>query len=89
MSPSDTQHTYRIMLFGPQARLAGKSELSITLPGETATPSMMMESIAKQAQALAESLPASRLAVNHSYVGPDDSITPGDEIALIGMVSGG
>ena len=80
---------FRVKLFGPQARLAGCRELAVDLPESPSTCSMLRDALARTHQELAGSIPSSRLAVNHEYAGDDDPIQPGDEIALIGLISGG
>ena len=78
-----------VLLFGPQARRVGRRDVVIECPGDSATGAQLRAALANAAPALADTLPASRLAVNHAYIGEEDPIHPGDEVALIGMVSGG
>ncbi|MEN0020615.1 MAG: MoaD/ThiS family protein [Planctomycetota bacterium] len=59
------------------------------MAGEAATAGAVLESLGKASEALRESLRTSRLAVNHEFAGGDTVIRPGDEVALVGMVSGG
>ncbi|MBI1388024.1 MAG: molybdopterin converting factor, subunit 1 [bacterium] len=81
--------TFTILLFGPQAQRAGRRKLQIELEAEAPACRDLREAIAAAAPELAETLSASRFAVNHEYAGEDRLISPGDEIALIGPVSGG
>lgn len=76
-----------VLLFGPQAQLAEAREITVTLDSPTAGD--VLKALSDEAAPLAASLPASRLAVNHEFVNADHTIRPGDEVALIGMVSGG
>lgn len=76
-----------VLLFGPQATLAGRREVSVEVADPTA--GAVLDALAAAAEPLAASLGASRLAVNHEFVGVSHPIRPGDEVALIGMVSGG
>ncbi|QDT69194.1 ThiS family protein [Planctomycetes bacterium MalM25] len=76
-----------MLLFGPQAALAGEREIIVT--AEEPTAGRVLEALAQASETLAPSLAASRLAVNHKFVGDEHPIRPGDEVALIGMVSGG
>lgn len=77
-----------VLLFGPQAELAESSSLSIEVD-EKPTAGRVLEAIASASPALAPTLPASRLAVNHEYAMSSDVLSVSDEVALIGMVSGG
>lgn len=78
-----------VLLFGPQAALAGAREVRVALEGSEATPAAVLAALAEGAPALAASLGASRLAVNHEFAAADTVVRPGDEVALVGMVSGG
>jgi molybdopterin converting factor small subunit len=81
--------TVIVRLFGPQAALAGAQQLSVRLPGETASAGAVREQIALVAPMLAGSVIHSRVAVNHAFVADEALIGPDDEVALIGSVSGG
>lgn len=77
-----------ILLFGPQAKLAQTNRVAIDLQ----TPPTVENALAALSEALpeiAQTLAASRLAVNHEYARNGDLLAEGDEVALIGMVSGG
>lgn len=76
-----------VLLFGPQATLAGTREVVVEAASPTA--GAVLEALADSTESLATSLPASRLAVNHEFVDASHAIHPDDEVALIGMVSGG
>lgn len=78
-----------ILLFGPQAELVGARELSIELPEGSVTAAGALEAVATAAPVLRDSIGQSRLAVNHEFVASDRVIRAEDEVALIGMVSGG
>lgn len=67
--------------------MAGRREVVVTVAEPTA--GRVLEALARESEALAPSLAASRLAVNHAFVGDEHALSPGDEVALIGMVSGG
>ena len=77
-----------VLLFGPQAVIAKTDSVSIEL-AEPASVSAAIAALCQTIPALEPSLKSSRLAVNHDYAGPDDLLTNEDEVALIGMVSGG
>lgn len=78
-----------VLLFGPQATLAGARSVDVDVPTEAPTASDVLLALRETAPALAGSLASSRLAVNHEFATSDQSIRQGDEVALIGMVSGG
>jgi len=77
----------RIKLFGAEARAAGQREISVTTAGGSC--SELREKIADQCPQLRELLPKCRFAVNHEFVEADHFVRESDEIALIGLVSGG
>lgn len=79
----------KVLLFGPQARLAGESAVTLELPADDATASRVLATLGDQSAPLAPTLANSRLAINHAYARPGDAVTEHDEVALIGMVSGG
>ncbi len=81
--------TLEVLLFGPQAVLAGRRSVSIRLSESSVDCRLLRRKLIEAVPELAESLPSSRFAVNHELVGDDQSIRESDEIALIGMVSGG
>lgn len=77
-----------VKLFGPQAQLAGTREARVELAG-VPTVAQVRAALAQVAPALVPSLATSRMAVNHAFVSDSDTISATDEVALIGMVSGG
>lgn len=76
-----------VLLFGPQAALAGARTLRLDVP--CGTVAGVRQALAQACPALASSLPASRFAVNQEFAADGDAVRSFDEIALIGMVSGG
>lgn len=78
-----------VKLFGPAAQRAGAREIAVTLEGGRATCAALRESMVRATPALAAVLAQGRFAVNHEFAGDDDVVSPGDEVALIAMVSGG
>lgn len=78
-----------VRVFGPQAALAGSRQLTVQLPGETASAGAVRQQIALGFPKLAGSVHQSRMAVNQAFVADDAPIGPADEVALIGSVSGG
>ncbi|MEM7577513.1 MAG: MoaD/ThiS family protein [Planctomycetota bacterium] len=87
----ETRTTVRmeVLLFGPQAALAKVRALSIeVVPGETTCADALRE-LGEACEFLRDSLPASRLAVNHALVDADVVLRGDEALALIGMVGGG
>lgn len=78
-----------IKLFGPQAMLAGRGEVTVTLTDEAPACAALRRALGETEPKLAASLPGSRFAVNHVYVQDAHRVRAGDEVALIGMISGG
>lgn len=78
-----------VKLFGSQAVRAGRRDVEIDVGDHQATCAQLRKALAAAAPALAATLPASRLAVNHTFADEAALIGPGDEVALIGMVGGG
>lgn len=80
----------RILVFGPLARAAGASSIVV----DVAKGASLAEARARLTQArpeLAAMVRACRFAVDHSFVADEEAVQPneGDEVALIGLVSGG
>ncbi|MEM6748940.1 MAG: MoaD/ThiS family protein [Planctomycetota bacterium] len=81
---------FEVRLFGPQAQLAGRRVLELDGPADGAvTAGQLLERIAEACPALAASAPASRVAVDHRVLAPEDVVDPAAEVALIGLISGG
>ena len=76
-----------VKLFGAEAKAAGAREVSLELGGATCL--ALRDALALKVPSLAPLLPKCRFAVNHEFVELDRTIVASDEIALIGMVSGG
>ncbi|MEO0529404.1 MAG: MoaD/ThiS family protein [Planctomycetota bacterium] len=77
-----------VLLFGPQAKLADAKSVQVNL-GERATAADVLAALEGACPALDDSIRTSRLAINHEFAADDALVTEGDELALIGMVSGG
>ena len=84
-----TTTTCRVLLFGPQASLAGCASVDVQVVSGQTTAAQILEQLGTSLPTLAASLPTSRLAVNHDYADPAAPLTGDEELALIGMVSGG
>lgn len=77
----------RVKLFGAEAKAAGLREVSVTIDGASCAD--LRARLAEECLPLRELLPKCRFAVNHEFVGLEHRVRESDEIALIGMVSGG
>jgi sulfur-carrier protein len=78
-----------IRLFGPEAQLAAASELAVDVERLPIRCAALRQRIAQREPRLAQSLKTARLAVNCEFASDEQLIGPGDELALIGSVSGG
>ena len=78
-----------VKLFGPQAVLVGSDAVKLASDTDAPTCAWVLTHLGEAAPELAASLPQSRVAVNHAFATPETVVREGDEVALIGMVSGG
>lgn len=78
-----------VKLFGPQAAAADTQQIELELDGDDVRSAELRAALAKACPTIAATIPGSRLAVNHQLVCDQHVIRHGDEVALIGMVSGG
>ena len=79
-----------VQLFGPLADLLGRRQLRLEIPEEQRTSARrVLQHIAELHPRLAPALGGFRLAVNCELAQPEDVVSETDELALIGMVSGG
>lgn len=78
-----------VKLFGPQARLVGRREIRVEATGPVVTCAAIRQVLAVVEPRLADSLAVSRLAVNQQFADDATRVQPQDELALIGMISGG
>jgi len=77
-----------VLLFGPYAASAGAGSVRVKTP-ENPTSEQVLMLIGQQHPVLVPLLRAARLAVNHSFASAGTVIHPDDEVAVIGLVSGG
>lgn len=77
-----------VRLFGPEAQLAGAQSLDVEVV-PPATCGALRELLLCKSPELAGSLRSARFAVNHTFASDETIVEATDEIALIGMVSGG
>ena len=78
----------RVLLFGAEAAAAGRREVSVDLDAD-ATCAALKRALERAEPALRPLLGVARVAVNSEFAPEEQRIQPGDEVALIGMVSGG
>lgn len=78
-----------VLLFGPLASRAGAGQVTLSVEEFPVSCETLREEVARSHPELAESLPVHRFAVNARFVGDEEMVREGDEVALIGMVSGG
>lgn len=78
----------RLLAFAGARDVLGAAELSVALESPC-TASQFLDDLCGLHPGLVPYRKALRLAVNSTYVGWGDPITPGDEVALIPPVAGG
>ncbi len=84
------QVTAKVLLFGPFADAVGASSVEVRLPDDPGvTAARVMALLAEQQSALRPLLAHAMLAVNCERVAAETVVRPGDELAIIGLVSGG
>ena len=72
------------MLFGAEQKSVGRSSVDVEVADAPRARDVLKALFEKWPQ-----LKRARLAVNHAFVAGDEKIGAKDEVALIGMVSGG
>jgi MoaE-MoaD fusion protein len=77
-----------VLLFGAERAAAGQDRAVVTLSAAH-TCRDLRERLAVELPALRPHLPSSRFAINGEFVPLDSPIAAGDEVALVGLVSGG
>lgn len=77
-----------VRLFGPEAEVTGRHQVTLNL-GDAATCGQLRAALGGQEPSLAPHLSVCRFAVNHEFVGDEHPVDEQDEVALIGLVSGG
>ncbi len=78
-----------VRLFGAEARAVGRATVSVHLDDERGTCGRLRDALRAAEPGLAATLPHCRVAVNHSFASDAQPIAATDEVALIGLVSGG
>ena len=80
--------TLRVLIFGPFAAKAGRDHVPVTLANDRSC-GAVLRAVAQACPTLAPMLAGARLAVNSQFADAGQVVRDGDEVALIGMVSGG
>ena len=78
----------RVLLFGDEARRAGVDGVDVEL-ADQAVARDVPAAVERACPALAGTIGHVRLARNHAFAQGDEAIGASDELALIGLVSGG
>jgi molybdopterin synthase catalytic subunit len=82
-------HVFTVLVFGPVAQTAGERELRVSVRSARPSCAELRAAVTQQYPALASVLPACRFAVNDAFASESQIVQPSDDIALIGLVSGG
>jgi molybdopterin converting factor small subunit len=77
-----------VRLFGAEAAAAGASSITVAIESGDSC-AALRERISAKHPALGPLLKTARFAINSEFVSLDHLVHAGDEVALIGMVSGG
>ncbi len=78
-----------VLLFGPLAQATQRSAISVRLAAEAPTVADLRRALAEGEPQLAALVRGCRIAVNHEFAREDRVLRAQDEVAVIGMVSGG
>ncbi len=78
-----------VLLFGPLADLAGQNRVSVDAHGARPTAREVLDTLAQDQPRLRQTLSVCRVAVNHALANDETPIEPDDEVAIIGLFSGG
>ena len=86
---SRSNPSFRVLVFGPQALKIEATEAWVRDIEFPIRVSDLITELARQYPALKSSIVVSRLAVNQEFVSPESFVQADDEVALIGLISGG
>lgn len=78
-----------VRLFATLKERAGTNQLAVEISDRSPTVGILLEQLAYEQPALAESLKTVIVAVNHEFAFADQSLGANDEVALFPPVSGG
>lgn len=79
----------KVLLFGPYADAVNDSSVIVDLASSSCTAAEVKARLAEQYPVLGSMLGPALLAVNHQAARPSQVVCASDELAIIGMVSGG
>lgn len=82
-------YSFRVLLFGSIARDAGTSVIVVPHEQPSMAAAALLERISTHTPAIASMLSSSRIARNHAFAEATDVVSCDDELAVVGMVSGG
>ena len=78
-----------VKLLGAVAQLMARREVLLDFATEPVTCDALKKRLLMDCAEYSRVLSACRLAVNHEFARPDQMVHERDEVALIGMISGG
>ena len=79
----------QVLLFGPHAEAIGRDKLALTFDQSQVDCQTLLAKLIETCPAHATLFQHGRLAINCAYAKPTDLIRNGDEVAFVGMISGG
>ena len=79
----------QVLLFGPERTAAGQDRIAVEFASAPVTCAAIRARLGEQMPTLRPHLACSRFAVNGEFASDDAAVHERDEIALIGLVSGG
>lgn len=78
-----------VKVLGALPAILGRNNIELHFATEPVTCRELQSRLVEEGTEYSRVLAACRLAVNHEFASPDQMIREQDEVALIGMVSGG
>jgi len=81
--------TIEVLVFGMQSRAIGADRVTLNELSFPVAASEVLTLIARVSPELSASMGVSRLAINHEFADSTTLIHAGDEVALVGLISGG
>lgn len=82
-------YVFRVLLFGPIAQTAGTTCAEVTTEEPDIPVKQLIETLCRQNPGIASLVRNCRIARNHSFAQDNERVSFRDELAVIGMVSGG
>lgn len=78
-----------VLLFGVEASTLGVDRLTVQIPEDRPTCESLREAILEAAPSIRPHLQHWRISINHQFARADQRLSHDDEVAIIGLVSGG